>query len=210
MLATTSPKKLASKIIYHNNFFESKPYSTGLRKGSLLANAPSRTKRIRRFLSQSRKIILLIATVATITLITTTLIAICISNSFNIHVPSLGTIRLIGVEAYGGDTNTTNGQVSLNLGTIDVGIPKNVSFYIRSVSNVPTNLDLVVDNWNPNGLARYMNVSWNYTGNQVAAGEEIPIRIDIDTVDAAEFWDYLIANHITSFSFSLTIKVSET
>jgi hypothetical protein len=183
---------------------------TGLRKGSLLANAPSRTKRLRRFLSQSRKVILLIAAVATVTLITSTLIAICISNSFNIHVPTVGTIRLIGVEAYGGDTNTTDGQVSLDLGAIDVGTPKNVSFYIRSVSNVPTKLDLIVDNWNPDGLARYINISWNYTGTQVAAGEEIPIRIDIDTVNTAEFWDYLITNHITSFSFSLTIEVSET
>jgi hypothetical protein len=173
-------------------------------------NSPSKTTKLRRFLSQSRKSILLAVAVATITLITNTLIAIWISNSFDIHIPSIGTIRLIGVEAYGGDINITNGQISLDVGTIHVGTPKNVSFYIRSVSNMPTTLNLIVDNWNPDGLERYMNVSWNYSGNQVAVGEEIPIRINIDTVDTADFWGYLITNHITSFGFSLTIKVSET
>lgn len=161
-------------------------------------------------LRKSRKTILLIATVAAITLATSTLAAILLNNTYDLCIPSLGTIRLIGVEAYGGDINQTNSELEIYLGEIQVGTPKNISFILRNKSNTPTTLSMTANNWKPQNLATYMSVSWNYTGNQIAPNQEIHVRIDIDAPTTMEFANYLITNNVESFSFSLTIKANET
>jgi hypothetical protein len=173
---------------------------------SALRRIPSR---FLRFLYKSRKTILLILVVAAITLISSALIAIWLSKSYNLAIPTVGTIYVTGFVAYGGDINSTHGVLSIDLGEIYVGSSKNVSFYLRSVSNVPTTLALSVDNWEPESLEPFIPVSWNYSGKQIAPNEEIPIRIDINTVASADFVDYLIANHVDSFSFSPNIQPME-
>lgn len=176
-------------------------------KGVLLMSALRGTfSRFLCFLHKSRRTLLLIVIVAAVTLFSNALIAVWLSNSYDLTVPSLGTIYVTGVEAYGGDINTTNGAISVDLGEIQVGIPKNVSFYLRSISNVPTTLNFSINNWEPESLDRFMLISWNYSGNQIAPNEEIPIRIDLITVASADFVDYLITNNVTFFSFSLSIQ----
>ena len=167
------------------------------------------TTALLRFLKKSRKTILLIAIVAAITLVSSALIAIWLSNSYDIHLPTLGTISLIGVEAYGGDINSTNGNLTLNLGEIMLGTPKNVSFILRSKSNMLTTLNISLNNWVPKELQSYMNVTWNYSGEEIAPNEETPIIIDITPEASTEFVDYIITNDVKNFSFNLTIQAVE-
>jgi hypothetical protein len=146
----------------------------------------------------------MIAVVA-ITVIFHALIASWLSKSYNLKIPSMGTIYVTGVEAYGGDINSTNGSLTVDWGVIQVGSSNSVSFYLRSVSNVPVILALSPDNWVPRSIEPFMPVSWNYTGNQIAPGEEISIRIDLKTTTTSAFVDYIVSNKVTFFSFSLNI-----
>jgi hypothetical protein len=158
---------------------------------------------------QSRKTLLLIVVVAAITLTSSALIAIWLSHSYDLHLPTIGTLHLVGVEAYGGDINSTSGDIIIDLGEIQVGTPRNVSFLLRSLSNMQTTLVLSVNNWQPQGLEPFMSISWNYTGDPISSNEEIPVRIDIDTEASIEFADYLITNNVESFGFSLTIQAQD-
>jgi hypothetical protein len=162
-----------------------------------------------RFLRQSRKTILLIAVVAVITLISSASIAIWLDHSYRIHLPTVGTIRLIGLEVYGGDIQSTNGNFSLDLGEIRMGTPKTVSFLLRNKSNILTTLSITLNNWIPEGLQPFMTISWNYTGEKIAPNGEIPISIDITTENSEEFVDYIVTNDVKSFSLSLTIQAVE-
>ena len=149
---------------------------------------------------------ILVITVAVVTVIFHGLIASWLSKSYNLTIPSMGTIYVTGVEAYGGDINSANGSLIVDWGVIQVGSSNSVSFYLRSVSSVPVTIALSADNWVPQSIESFMPVSWNYTGNQIAPGEEISVRIDLKTTTTSAFVDYLVSNKVTSFSFSLNIR----
>jgi len=121
-----------------------------------------------RFFWRSRRIILLIVFVAVVTLIANVLIALWLSRSYELAVPSVGTIYVTGVEAYGGDLKLVNGAVSIDWGTLKWGDSRSVSFYLRSTSSVPARLALNVTDWNPERMKDYATVSWNYNGTQLA------------------------------------------
>ena len=118
----------------------------------------------------------------------------------------MGTITVEGVEAYGGDLISSDSALTVDWGRLYVGSSKNVSFYLRSVSNVPITLTLNLDEWMPENIEPFIHVSWNYTGTQMAPAEEIFVRIDLNTSSSADFIDYLVNNQVTSFSFGLNIK----
>ena len=163
------------------------------------------TNALLRFLKKSRKTILLIAIVATITLISNALIAIWLSKSFNIAVPSIGTISIRSVEAYGGDIKSINGVPTINWGTLQLGDSKNVSFYLRSTSNTQTRLTLNVIDWNPEGMKNYADLSWNYNGTQLAPKEEILVNFTLRTADTRDFANYIVSNNIKSYNFTMCI-----
>jgi hypothetical protein len=158
---------------------------------------------IKDFLSLSRRTLILIIIVAAIF---NTLIAVWLSRSHNLTVPSIGTIYVTGVEAYGGDITSTNGAMTVDWGENGVGSSNSVSFFLRSASNVPIAIALSIENWEPQSIEPFMLVEWNYTGAQLAPKEEISIRFDLKTSSSYDFADYLITNNITSFSFSLHVS----
>jgi hypothetical protein len=149
--------------------------------------------------------VLLIIAVASITLILNVLIAVWLSNTDNLTIPSVGTIYVTGVEVYGGDTKSTNGIASIDWGTFYLTESKSASLYLRSVSNIPVKLAFNVTNWSPEGLAPYMTLSWNYTGTQIAPREEIPLSFTLSLSPTKDFINYLVTNNVTSFNFDLHI-----
>ena len=136
-------------------------------------------------------------------------VSIAISKSSEATIWNSGKITLVGLDAYGGDITSNNRDFSVGLGTIPLGSSKSVSFFLRSLSNVPTTLTFSIDNWQPRSLERFMLVTWNYSEKLIAPNEEIPIRIDFYAPESADFSNYLFVNSISSFSFSLYIYASE-
>jgi hypothetical protein len=68
------------------------------------------------FLRSYKKTLLLILIVAAASLLITTAISILLSRITKLHIPSLGTIRTIGVEAYW-DPNCENKTEAIDWGT---------------------------------------------------------------------------------------------
>ena len=156
----------------------------------------------------SKQTLLLIATVAAATIIITTFAAIWLSKILNLSIPSLGTIKTLGVEAYW-DRNLTNKTETIKWGTIWPGSLHNTTFYIRSISNIETKLKLNTTNWNPSDLSSYMNLTWTYNGTVVSPSEVIEVTLTLSASSSYSFIMYLLTNDVKQFSLDIIINTQE-
>ena len=156
--------------------------------------------------SSLQKPLALAFTLVLVCLISGALITIAVSTSMDVIIQNSGRITLVGLDAYGGDIGSA---YSIALGEIRLGSSKDVSFYLRSVSNVPTILEFSVTNWKPDGLKQFLLISWNYNGKVVAPNEELFVKLTLNAVPSPEFIDYLISSQTASFSFDLSIYAVE-
>jgi len=156
----------------------------------------------------SKQTLLLIATVAAATIIITTFTAIWLSKILNLSIPSLGTIKTLGVEAYW-DRNLTNKTETIKWGTIWPGSSHNTSLYIRSVSNVETTLILNATNWSPTNLSDYMNLTWNYNGTAIHPEEIIEVTLTLSAPSSYQFIMYVITNDVKQFDLDIIISTQE-
>jgi len=173
------------------------------------------TKNIRRFLTslieflrRSKKTVLLILIVAVVSVAITTEISILLSKINNLHLPSLGTIKTIGVEAYWG-LNLENKTETIDWGTISPGSSTNRTFYIRSVSNFEATLNLDTTSWNPANISDYISLSWSYDGTSLNPGETVQVTLTLSASSSSSFINYLIANDVKDFNFDIVITASE-
>jgi len=160
------------------------------------------------------KTALLIIGVVAITLSLNMLVATWLSSYHNLEFPSLGTLRIINAETYGGDIIIKNGVQYVDWGVVEVGTSTNRSFFTRSRSNIPTTFTLEASNWTctdqngqkalpPNGT--YMTLTWNYTNVPIDPEQVISVTLTLNVSSDTAFRDYLITNHITQFSFDIRI-----
>jgi len=175
-----------------------------------------------------KETILLVLVVALLTIIITTSISLLLEKYDNTRIPSLGTIRTIGVEAYGGSLiQLSNGDKTLDWGTIYPGTLTKRSFYLKSQSTVPIILQLSTSNWtllDVDGenttdflkppdyipLNESLRITWNYNGTPLSPNEEIYVTLTLNATDSIEFVDYLIDYQIREFSFDIIIVGNET
>jgi len=168
-----------------------------------------------KFPRPSKKTVLLILTVAAITLLLSALISMWLSKFYNLHVPSVGTLRITGVEAYGGDIKfDEQGKQYINWSTIYPGASENRSLYLRSKSNVETILNLTTANWtfyDPEDKivigfnASYINLGWDYNDTLISPNEEIYVTLTLKASVEGSFINDLIINKVEKFSFDILI-----
>jgi len=159
------------------------------------------------FLRSSKKTVLLILIVAIASIAITTTISILLSKIEKLHVPSLATIKTIGVEAYW-DPNCENKTETIDWGTIWPGLSKNVTFYVRSVSNFEATLNLNATNWNPVNISDYMSLSWSYNETPLNPGEIVQVTLTLSASSSDAFTHFLIANDVKNFTFDIVIAAS--
>jgi len=170
------------------------------------------------FLRSSRKTFLLIVITAVATLVTGSLISIWLSKVSDLKFPSVGTIRMEGVEGYW-DENLTNKTETCDWGTIWPGVSKNLTLYLRSISNFETTLDLTTGNWTfldsndrivagPNSTTPYMNLTWNYNDTMVKPGGTLQVTLTLSVDRSSSFIEFLIANDVKKFSVDIHIGTS--
>ena len=173
-----------------------------------------------------KETILLVLVVALLTILITTSISLLLEKYDNTRIPSLGTIRTIGVEAYGGSLiQLSNGDKTLDWGTIYPGTLTKRSFYLKSQSTVPIILQLSTSNWtllDVNGenatdslklyipLNESLRITWDYNGTPLNPTEEIYVTLTLNATNSIEFVDYLIDYQIREFSFDIIIVGNET
>lgn len=175
------------------------------------------------FILRSKKTILLIVIVSVITLLISAVASIWLSNFHNTRFPSLGTIRIIGAEAYGGDINSTQGERTIDWGTVYLGVPVNRSFYIRSESNVAvtlilldiTSANIIFQNSRGENITEAspieepMKLTANFSNMTLEPKEEINATLTLEVSSDPTFLQYLIRNSIIKFSFEIVIIASE-
>jgi hypothetical protein len=170
------------------------------------------------FLKASYKTLVLVAIVAVISVATTSLVSIMLSHSDNeIYLPSLGTIKTIGVETYW-DPNGENRRENLTwneieiqkLGWDEVKVnPVNTTLYVKSVSNFRVTLNMSLTDWNPVEISDYLTISWDYNGTILNPGEIIPVTMTLSASSSDAFIDYLVENEITRFDVVIHIVASD-
>lgn len=173
---------------------------------------------ITHFLYRKRKVILLVMVVVLVTLIFNFLMTLWVNNAANKGedndandqaIPTTGTIHVRGLEIYGGDIKSDKGKTYIDWGELSPGSSKNVSFYLKSTSNVDVELGLNVTGWNPAGIQNYVDISWDYNGTLLSpSGKPLLVTLNLEVSSSRDFIDYLLANNVTSFGFDLTMYAS--
>jgi hypothetical protein len=159
-------------------------------------------------LRQHKKTLLLILIVSTTTILTNTAISMWLSNFHNLTLPTIGTIKTIGVEAYW-DPNCENKTETIDWNTVWPGSTKNVTLYIRSVSNVKTALHLNTSNITPANVSEYLNLSWNYDGTPLNPDGIIQVTLFLSASGDYSFARYLATNKVKDFSIDIHIVAYE-
>ena len=174
-----------------------------------------------RFISRFWKTLLLIIAVSLATLILSTAISLLLRNFHNFHLPSLGTIRVIGVEAFGENINTTqDGKQFIDWGTVYPGSLTNRSFYVKSISNEPITLQLIISNltfqnsegnnvMEPLPVENPLILTWNYSGAPLNPKEQIFVVLTLEISSDRRFIDFIIDNDVKRFYFDISIKPVE-
>jgi len=156
------------------------------------------------FLNCSKETLLLIIIVAIASITITTTVSILLNKKTNLTVPSLGTIKTIGVEAYW-DQNKENETETINWDELWVGSEQNVTLYIQSISNYEVTLSINTTDWNDEKISDYMTLSWDYDRKPINPGETIQVTITLSASPSSDLIEHLIANDIKNFSFDIHI-----
>jgi len=170
------------------------------------------------FLKSSYKILVLVAIVAIISVASTTLVSILLSESdFEVYLPSLGTIKTIDVEIYW-DPNGENKRETLSWDEIKIEKldwdeiktgTVNTTVYVKSVSNFRVTLNMFLTDWNPEEISDYITISWDYNGTYLNPSEIIPVTMTLAASSSDDFINYLVENEITRFDVVIHIVASD-
>jgi hypothetical protein len=160
------------------------------------------------FLGSSKRTILLLTITIIVTLVVSSLMSMWLSRNSNLSLPSIGTIKTVGVEVYW-DSDLENRTEEINWGNIQVGSSKNFTVYIRSISNVETTLLLDTTDWSPANLSEYVSFLWDYDGRILNPGEIVQVKLTFLSSYSRTFLFFLIENNVKKFSFDIHVVASE-
>lgn len=163
---------------------------------------------IPRFLRFSKREILAITITVIITLVISSIVSLWLSKVANLNIPSMGTIKTLGVKAYW-DKDLKNVTKYIDWATIWPGSSQNVTLYVLSVSNIETTLHLNATNWHPTDLSDYMSLSWDYNGTKIQPSEVIQVTVTLSASSSPSFIFYLIDNDMKQFSFDIIMATQE-
>ena len=157
----------------------------------------------------SYKTVLLVAIVATASIVGTTLVSTMLSSpDSDVHVPGLATIKTLKVEIYW-DANGVNKRETMNWGEIEPWTSTNTIAYIKSASNFVVTLTFSLTDWNPVEISDYLTISWDYNGTLIEPGEIIPVTMTVSASSSDAFIDYLVDNEIKNFDVSIHFIASD-
>ena len=171
-----------------------------------------------RFLKVPYKLLILVAIVAIVSVAGSALVAILLSDSGSeIYLPSVGTIKTIGVETYW-DQNGENKIEALTWDELKIEKdelneitmePISTTVYVKSVSNFRVTMNIFLTDWSPAEISDYLTVSWDYEGEEMDPGDIIPVTLTLSAQSSDAFIDYILENNIQSFSVSIHFVATE-
>jgi hypothetical protein len=115
-------------------------------------------------------------------------------------ISNVGSMKAIGVGVYW-DSGCTNAVSSIDWGSLEPGVTKNFTIYVRNEGNVQLKLSMTTSNWNPASASSYMTLSWNRENYVLAAGSVVSAVLTLSVSSSI--------SEITSFSFDIIIAGTE-
>jgi len=115
---------------------------------------------------------------------------------FYLRVPSVGTIVSVNVEVYW-DAAATQKCTSIDWGMCYPGENKTKTVYVKNTSNVPMNLTLATENWNPVAASDFISLYWTYDNHTLAVNEVYQTTLTLAISPAI--------TGITTFNFNIVI-----
>ena len=98
------------------------------------------------------------------------------------------------------DENCTVALAEIDWGTLEPPDSKNLIAYVKNLGDVPFNMTLSVQNWDPAEGATYMTLSWDYANQTVSVGEVVPVTFTLNVDEGISEG---------SFSFDIVITAEE-
>ena len=151
---------------------------------------------------------MLIIVVSLLSIFLNTVVSMMLTRAGNLTIPSVGNIKTIGVEAYWDPACETKTE-AIDWGPIWLGTTKNVTLYLRSVSNVKTFLILDSTEIDPIELSNGITLSWNYDGSFIEPDEIVEVTLFLRFSDDDYFIHHIIEEHVGNFSFDIYISTTE-
>jgi len=106
------------------------------------------------------------------------------------RISSRATLKLMGVGVYK-DVNCTIPVLEIDWGIVEPGENKNFSAYTKNESNVPINLTMWTENWDPANASSFITFSWDYSTSEIPVDASIPatfvLNVDPATVGIDTF-----------------------
>jgi hypothetical protein len=108
-------------------------------------------------------------------------------------------VRGFGAQIYW-DQGCTNRTLSFDWGSIEPGLNKTLTVYIRNEGDSAACLSMATSNWAPSAALSYMTLNWNYSGQILNVDQVIPLELILAVS--------LTISGITHFSFDTTIATT--
>ena len=119
--------------------------------------------------------------------------------SAEVRIPGTGNIVAVNVGVYS-NAACTSPLVTINWGSIGPGENKQVTCYVKSLSNVQTTFTLNAVNFNSTQASQYLSLSWNRQGYSAAPGEVVQAILTLHVDQAVQ--------GLAGFSFDCVITAS--
>jgi len=95
------------------------------------------------------------------------------------------------------DSSCTEPLSSVDWGSIEVGGSTNKKIYVKNSGDERVSLSLSAENWDPANARNYIDLSWNYNGNNIQPGAVIGVTLTL-SVDSS-------ISGIDTFDFDIVI-----
>jgi len=115
-------------------------------------------------------------------------------------ISNTGKLKAIGVGVYW-DGSCINVVSSVDWGSLDPGVTRTVSIYVKNEGTMALVLNLKVENWSPLSASNYMALSWNRENYVLSAGSVVQANVTLSISSSI--------SGISSFSFNIVISGTE-
>lgn len=96
------------------------------------------------------------------------------------------------------DKNCTKQVTSINWTTLTPGSAKNITVYVKNLSNTTCYLSVATTNWNPPNAPTYLRYSWTSTNSRIDAGKTLEVKQTLKVTPDI--------TGISNFSFDITFQ----
>jgi hypothetical protein len=104
------------------------------------------------------------------------------------------------------DVNCTVSLSYIDWGSLEPGMARNVTMYIRNEGTSGTTLSLSTANWQPANISSYMNLTWTYGGRALLPHDVVKVGLTLWSSSSPKFTEYLVAYDVRDFSFDIVIN----